>query len=219
MTRERQRRPRDPQCTVQTDESHIACLSLLRSPEAAHVPMTHTSVPRYASGGRWGWPVPPRGMTPALLRKRRFCSHAYRAAVWCSRQNFRYVCGLISRSGRLIVTPTTMVVAVSRPGAQRRIQATSPVGACEALWGWGAMGRKSSNTYQHPSRRPAVTRSTSASPEFILLTITTSPGWSGAARLLSSKRTHRAWWRAPFVPATTTSGSSTVIMVRRSSFA
>jgi hypothetical protein len=120
------------------------------------------------------------------------------------RQNFRYVCGSISRPDRLIVTPTTMVVAV---------------GACEAPWGWGAMGRKSSNTYQHPSGRPAVTRSTGASPEFILLTITTSPGWSGAARLLSSKRTHRAWWRAPFVPVTTTSGSSTVIMVRRSSFA
>jgi hypothetical protein len=81
----------------------------------------------------------------------------------------------------------------------------------------GARDPNSSNTYQHPSGPPAVTRSTTASPEFILLTITTSPGWRGAARLLSSKRTHLARWGAPCVPATTTSGSSTAMMVRRSS--
>jgi hypothetical protein len=81
------------------------------------------------------------------------------------------------------------------------------------------MGRKSSNTYQQPSGRPAVTRSTAASPALTRLTSSTSPGWSGAARVLASKRTHRARWRAPVVPATTTSGGSTVMRVRRSSFA
>ena len=33
----------------------------------------------------------------ALLRKRRFCSHAYRVAVWCSRHNFRYISGWLNR--------------------------------------------------------------------------------------------------------------------------
>jgi hypothetical protein len=87
----------------------------------------------------------------------------------------------------------------------------------EGCDGWGGIRRNSSNTYQHPSGRPAVTRSMAASPECILLTSTTSPGWRGRARLLSSKRTHLARWRAPCVPATTTSGSSTAMMVRRAS--
>jgi hypothetical protein len=42
---------------------------------------------------------------PTLLRTSRFCPHAYRAVVWCSRQNFRDVCGSLSRPYRLLVTP------------------------------------------------------------------------------------------------------------------
>ena len=87
----------------------------------------------------------------------------------------------------------------------------------QGCYGWREVRRNSSSMYQHPSGRPAVTRSTTASPECILLTSTTSPGWRGAARVLSSKRTHLARWGPPRVPVTITSGSSTAIIVRRSS--